>query len=810
MWISEDLRYGLRALARNRAVAIAAVVSLALGVGANATIFTLLNAILLRPLPIQDPSTLAALCTLDRQDPGYQLASYPNYRDYRDRNTVFSSLLLYSAVTVNLTGRGDPRLLMGQLVSANYFSTLGVNPVVGRAFLPEEDAVPDASPVVVLSNALWTREFAGDPQVTSHSLILNGRSYRIVGVAPPGFGGVNELYAADVWVPFMMYRQLHPAASWVEQRRALLFSVVGRLQPGVSRAAAEASLQILARDLEREYPADNAGRRIRLTSVSEAALAPPTRNLVRNAGLVLMVVSGLVLLVACANVANLLLARATGRGREIAIRLAMGAARWRLIRQLLGESLLLAVPGGAAALLVARWARDLVWSMRPSTFRYAAIDPHIDSRVLAYTFAVALLTALAFGLAPAIRATRADLATDLKDRTGRPAFSTARFRPRSVLVAGQVAFSVVALVGAGLFVRSLQAGANLDLGFDAPHLASVSFNLSGLGYSESRGRQYQKDALAAAASVPGVVSATLSKDVPLNVSAARTVLLDQDGPSGQGRVTLTSVVWPGYFHTVGIPLLRGREFRLEEDATRPRLAILNQAAADAFWPGDNPIGKQLHFFGDSRSAEVVGIARNACYRSIGEDPQPLIYLSLLQYYFPTGALYVRVAGNPESAGAAVRRAVQPLDRNLLLESESLARTLRESLWAQRLCAWLLAAFGVLALLLASVGIYGVISYSVNQRAREIGVRMAMGATMANVRLMILREGFRPVAAGLLLGLAVAWAASRSVAGLLFAAAHDTLIFLLAPSVLVAVAALACWFPARRATRVDPARALREE
>ncbi len=813
MWVLEDLRFGLRALAKNRVAASAAVISLALGVGANVTVFTLLYAVLFRPLPIYDAATLAAVATVDRQNPGYQLCSYPNYRDYRDRNTVFSSLLLYSAVTLNLTGRGDPQLLMGQLVSADYFSTLGVTPVIGRGFLPEEDAVPDAKAVAVLSYALWSREFAGDPQITSRTLRLNGRLYQIVGVAPRGFGGVNELYAADVWVPFMMYRQLHPAASWVEQRRALLFSVIGRLKPGISRAQAESALQVLARDLEREYPSDNAGRQIRLTSVSEAALAPPTRKLVRNAGMVLMVVSGLVLLIACANVANLLLARATGRGREIAIRLAMGAGRWRLIRQLLSESMLLALFGAGAALVFARWARDLLWSMRPSTLRFAAIDPAIDASVLAYTFGIALLTAFAFGLAPAMRATRADLATDLKDRTGRPAFAGAPVRARSILVAFQVALSVMALVGAGLFMRSVRNAAAIDLGFDAPHLASVSFNLAGQGYTEPRGRQYQRDAIAVTTTVPGVLSATLSKDVPLNVSAARTVLLDesQSAASGQGRVTLTSVVWPGYFRAVGIPLSQGRDFHPEEDANRPRVAIVNQAAANAFWPGENPIGKQLHFFGDPKSAEVVGVARNACYRAIGESPQPLIYLSLIQYYFPTGAIFIRATGDPEVVAAAVRRAVQPLDHNLLLESESLTRTLQESLWAHRLSAWLLAAFGLLAMLLAGVGVYGVISYSVNQRVREIGVRMAMGATPFSVYAMVVREGFGPVAAGLLLGLALSWFTSRWVAGLLFATGpRDTLTFALAPSVLAAVALLSCWFPARRATHVDPARALRDE
>ena len=813
MEIFEDLRYGLRALSRNRTVAAAAVLSLALGVGANATIFTLLNAILLRPLPVEDPSMLAAVHTLDAHNPGLLLCSLPNYLDYRGRNTVFSSLLLYTTMSVSLTGRGDPQLLIGQLVSANYFSVLGVSPVMGRGFLPEEDAAPGARPVAVLSYRKWTREFGSDPGIASRTITLNGRPYQVVGVAPPGFGGLNELYGADVWVPAAMYPQLYPLAAWVNQRRALLFAVVGRLKPSVGLAQAEAAMQVLARDLALEYPGDNGGRRIRLTSVSAAALAPPTRSLVTSAGTVLMIVSALVLLIACANVANLLLSRATGRHREIAVRLAMGASRWRLIRQLLVESLLLAAAGGGAGLAFAVWARDVVWAMRPSVFQHAGIRLDLDVRVLAYTFAVALLTALLFGLAPALRATRADLATDLKERTGQPASPRGRLSPRSLLVVGQVAFSVVALVGAGLFVRSIRHAGRLDLGFDAAHLASVSFNVADQGYDEARGREYQRRALEVAASTPGVLAASLARDLPLNVSAARTVLLDgqESTTSGNGRVTLTSLVWPGYFRTLGIPMMRGRDFSPRDNETGPRVVIVNQAAAAHFWPGQDAVGKRLHFFGDSRPAEVVGVAHNACYREIGEQPPALLYLSLVQYYFPTGGVYIRTSGDPEMVAATVRRAMQPLDRNLLLESESFARTIRESLWVHRLSAWLLAVFGILALLLAAVGIYGVVSYSVNRRVREIGVRMAMGATVGDVRLMILREGLGPVVLGVAAGVLIAMGASRWVAGMLLATgARDALTFVLVPAALTLVAVLACWMPARRATRIGPSAALRDE
>jgi len=809
----EDLRYALRALVKHRGVALVAVLSLGLGIGANTTIFTLVNAVLLRPLPVEDPARLVAVNTLDSHNPGFVMCSYPNFKDYRDRNQVFSSLLLHTTITINLTGRGDPQLLMGQLVSGNYFSALGVNPVVGRGFLPEEDAAPGAYPVAVLSHGLWTRQFGRDPQITSRTISLNGRPFQIVGVAPPGFQGLNELFAADVWVPMMMYQQIYPNAVVVTQRRFLGFAVVGRLKPGVSVPQAESAMQSIAAELEREYPKDNAGRRIRLSPVAEAGLAPKTRDMVTSAGTVLMIISALVMMIACANVANLLLARALARNKEITVRLALGAGRWRLIRQLLIESIVLSVLGGGAGLAMAAWARDLVWSLRPPMFRHSGVHPDLDGRVLGYSLAVSILTGILFGLIPALRATRSDLATDLKERASQPGSSIRGWSPRSVLVSGQVAFSLIALVGAGLFVRSLRNAGHIDAGFDANHLGIVAFNVGDQGYNEARGRDYQGRVLELAAATPGVASAALSKDSAFRVSSARTVLLEgqENTVSGTGRITLTSVVGPGYFQTVGIPLLRGRDFRPLDTQSTPRVAIVNEAAAAHFWPGQEAVGKRLHFFGDINPAEVVGVARNANYQNIGEEPQSLIYLSLIQYYFPTAVVWFRTSGDPEAVALAVRHAMQPLDRNLLLQSEAVERTIRESLWAQRLSAGLLTVFGGLALLLATIGIYGVVSYSVHLRSREIGVRMALGATAGDVQAMIVREGFRLVAIGVVVGTLIALVAARLVQSMLFViSARDALTFVMVPSAMGLVAIVACWLPAMRATRIDPSTALREE
>jgi predicted permease len=804
--VAEDLRYGFRALARNKILSLVAILSLALGLGANTTIFTLVRAVLLRPIPVRDPSTLAAVHTVDSGTAGLLYSSLPNYRDLRDRNRAFSSLLIYTIVTVNVTGQGDPRLLIGQLVSANYFSTLGVSPVLGRGFLPEEEAAGGAAPVAIISHPAWLRMFGGDPKVTARTITLNGRAYQIVGVAPKSFFGLNTLYAADVWLPLSTYPQIYPNPAMVDQRRALLFSVVGRLNPGTSLVQAAGSLLPIAEELEHEFPVENRGRRFQLTAVADAALNAKTRNSAARAGLVLMIVSGLVLLIACANVANLLLARAAGRNKEMSVRLALGANRWRLVRQLLTESLALSFLGGLAGLLFARWGRDAVWALRPPMFNHAGFEVALDGQVFGYAFLAATLSAILFGILPALRATRSDLATDLKERMG-TAPSGRRSVYRSFLVASQIAFSVVALIGAGLFVRSILNAAQIDVGFDAAHLGIVGFNVGDQGYTEARGREYQSRALAAARETPGVISATIAKDAPFHVSNSRTVIVD-----GQEKVpTLTTAVHPGYFQTVGTALLRGRDFSEHDRPATPLVAIVNESAAAQFWPGQNPVGKALSFFGDSRVVQVIGVARNASYQGIAEPAKGFIYLSLVQYYFPAAIVYVRTSGNPALVAAAVKRRLQPLDHNFLLQAESVDEVMLESLWAQRLSALLLTVFGGLALVLATIGIFGVISYSVAQRSREFGVRMALGATAADVQRMVVAESLWMVGAGLVAGLALALLSSHAVGGMLFAVGpRDAVTFVAVPAILAAVSVLACWVPAYFATRVEPCIALRDE
>ncbi len=804
--------YALRGLARNRGFALAAILSLALGIGANTTVFTLLNAIFLRPLPlVEQPERLVTAYTLDPRNPGYLYCSFPNFADYRDHNQVFSSLFAYTGVSLNLTGRGDPEMAMGQIVTGEYFAALGVRPAMGRGFRPEEGALAGGSPVVVISYRLWQRRFGGDALIAGRSMEINGRPYTIIGVAPAGFEGLDTLTATDIWLPMATYPQVYPNPRAVTQRRALLFKVVGRLKRGVSVAQAEAAMQVLAQDLERQYPRDNQGRRVKLVNVTEAAIPAGSRELISNAGLVLTIVSALVLLIACGNVASLLLARAATRNKEITVRLALGASRARLVRQLLVESTLLSLAGGAAGLALARWARDLLWALRPPLFSFAAVHLNLDGRVLAFNLVVSLATGIVFGLAPALRATRGDLASDLKERTG--SGPSGNWRPRQVLVTVQVALSVVALVGASLFLRSLQKAGRVDPGFDAAHLGIVLFNVAEHGYSEERGRDFQRRALERASAVPGVVSASLALDWPFHVSFARTVLLEgqENTATGEGRRALVSVVSPGYLRTVGIPLERGRDLGPLDSATGPRVAIVNEVAAANFWPGENPLGKRIRFSGEDAPVEVVGIARNANYVDIGERPQPMIYVSLMQYYYASSVVHIRTADDPTPIVAAVRREVQALDRNLLLQSQSARDIMHEALWEQRLSADLLAVFGGLALTLAAIGMYSVISYSVNRRTREFGVRMALGATAAEVEALVLREGVRLVSIGVMAGVVMALAVSRWVGSMLFATApRDALTFVMVPAILALVGVMACWIPAHRATRVDPGQALREE
>jgi predicted permease len=817
----QDLRFATRLLLRSPGFTAVAVLSLALGIGANSTIFTLVNAVLLHPLPMQDPDRLVAVFTTDERNRGaffnYMPTSRLNFEDYRKDGEVFTGMAAHSGLALAFAGKGEPEQIFGEMVTGDFFSLLGVKPALGRAFLPDEDRVPGASLVTVLSYNFWQRRLGGDPAVVGQTIKLNGHAFGVVGIAPRGFKGANAIGTPALWVPMMSHPQLATGflKEAMDSRRALVFGIVGRLKPGAAPAQAEAKLKTIASQLAREYPDDNGGRSVALLPLAQATINPGFReNMVSAAGLLLTVV-GLVLLIACANVANLLLARASVRQREVAVRLSLGASRGRLVRQLLTEGLLLALVAGVLGMLIAYWAQGVLWSQRPPILEADAIDLSPDLRVLGFTLAVSLVTALVFGLAPALTASRPNIVGELKQRGGPAIGGNRPFNLRSLLVAGQVALSLVALVGAGLFVKSLGNAQRIDPGFDHDKLAVLTVDLGAQGYGEEQARDFHRRMLERTAALPGVERATLASGIPLFQGGfLRTVFPEGVDSSDRknGKLVQLNTVEPGYFETMGIPLKRGRDFTPGDHPDSPRVVVINETMARQFWPEQDAIGKRFKFFGQDWWNEVVGIAKDGKYNFLGENPQPHIYLSLTQTYEPAVSLQLRASSDPASALGMARREVQEMDRTLPITNVFTFREiLRQSLWAPRMGASLLVVFGVLSLVLAVIGIYGVMSYSVNQRTRELGLRMALGADQGDVLKLVVRQGVTLAAVGIVIGLGLSFAATRLIGNLLYdVTARDPLIFAGIPALLGLAALVACAQPAWRAARVDPTVALRVE
>ena len=817
----QDVRYGLRMLIKNPGFTLVAVLSLALGIGANTTIFTLINSVLLHPIPVRDPERLVAIFVTDEQNKTTNFAtlgiSGPNWKDVRDQNDVFEGTAGYTGSPFSLSGgTGEPEQIFGDLVSGNFFTLLGATPALGRGLLPEEDKVDGAAPVVVLGDRLWRRRFAADPGIVGKTITLNGRGFTVVGVAARGFKGINTLGGPDLWVPLAMHAQILTgfAAENYDDRRALLFNAIARFKPGATIEQADAAVKTIAKRLERQYPTPNRGRSTVLLPIAQATVNPNFRHLLVVAGGLLMSVVGLVLLIACANVANLLLARATARRKEIAIRVSMGAGRLRLVRQLMTESVVLALLGGAAGLLVAFWTRDLILAFRPPQLFFGPVELDLDTRVLLFTLLVAVLTGLLFGIVPALQASRPDLIVELKERTGQPGQSGRRVSLRGVLVVAQVALSLVSLIGAGLFLRSLVNTERIDPGFDAKNLLTLSFDVGSQGYDQARGEAFGKRVLETVRAIPGVRSAALSADLPMGGGIGRTVFPEGQEPAtgAVGQFTTANQVSPGYLDTLGMKLVRGRDVAEMDRAGAPLVVLINEAMAKQFWKDQDVIGKRFKFFGDEEFRQVVGIVRDTKLFTLGEEPQSQAFIPALQFYTPAMTVNVRAAGDAATLLPTLRREIQALEPTMPLTNVDTAESLiSQALWAPRMGAALLSAFGLIALVLAAIGIYGVMSYSVIQRTVEFGLRMALGARPADLLGLVLRQGMTLVAIGLAGGIVAALAATRLVGTLLVGmSATDPATFTLISLLLAAVAALAGYLPARRATRVDPMVALRYE
>jgi predicted permease len=742
--------------------------------------------------------------------------SLPNYEDYRDQNTVFTGLAAVTfLVPLNWGGQAEPEQLNASLVSGNFFDVLGVKPYRGRTFVADGDKKLGANAEVVLSYSLWARRFGSDDRLVGQTITLNATPYTVVGVAPPSFKGIVSLNRPDMlWIPMSMrdYVLTGQLKAHENSRRMRWISIVGRLKPQVNVPEAQAAMKTIAAGLEKEYPRDNKGRTVELFPLNESALGINQRQQFSLAGGVLMGVVGLVLLIACVNLANLLLAQAAKREKELSIRAAMGAGRFRLVRQLLTESTILSLMGGLAGLLVAYWGRNVLWSFRPPFLLDGSIDLSFDSRVLGFTLVISLLTGLVFGIIPAIKASGTDINEILKVGGRGGTLGWTHNRLRGLLVISEIALVLVALVGSGLFLRSMQNAQQFNPGFESQNLFQLLFDLGALRYDEDHGQQFFRDVVERAKSVPGVVDASVSANGVFGGGILGTIFREgeQMDPNNRGTLIGFDDVTPGHFETMRIPLLGGRDFTAFDRENSTPVVVVNEAMAKLVWPGQEAIGKRFAIVLTPNLFQVVGVVGTTVVGRIGEDPQPVAYFPMRQQYSPGAALVVRTTGNPERLLGAVRTQVQQIDKNLAFTNgQTVQQILGQGLWAARMGAALLGLFGALALILASIGIYGVLAYSVAQRTSEIGLRMALGAQPRQVLGLVLKQGMLLALIGAAVGVLAALPVARLASGLLYGvSATDPLTYGGITLLLMGVALLACYLPARRATRIDPLVALR--
>jgi predicted permease len=805
----QDLRFGARMLRKRPGFTLIAVVTLALGIGANTAIFTVINAALLRPLPYPDAEQIVVASTIRRDTLEVRSTSYLDFVDWRDQNTVFERLAARASTSFTLTGRDEPARVNGELVSAEYFPLLGVRATLGRTFLPEEDRTLDTHRVALVGHGLWQRRFGGNPELVGQTIQLNDGNYTVLGILPEGFRGVSD--QAEIWLPMMMASSVRRAGH-LQERNQRWLSTVARLKPGVTLAQAQTEMDAIASRLEQTYPDANNNRGARLTLLHERFFGSLQLTL-----WILLGAVGFVLLVACANVANLQLQRAAGRTSEMAIRLALGATPRRLIRQLLTESLLLALMGSALGVLLAWWSLGFLIKLSPMTFP-SFVKLTLDARVLGFSLLISVLTGVLFGLVPALQAARPALNETLKVGGRNASGGLGRNRLLSSLVVSEIALALTLLIGAGLMIRSLQRLQAIDPGFDSERLLTMQVSLPSQRYGPDQMAAFSQQLRERLQALPGAQSVALASDLPLSgsTSAGPIELEGQPATSTDGEIRMyRHRVTPGFFSTLGIPLVKGRDFTTGDHAQAPGVVIISEAMARRYWPNEDPIGKRLREPDQGATWQsIIGVAGEVKYRGLPQNPNadPDVYYPILQW--PRADLYlaVRTGIEPDSLVTAVRDVLHKLDSNLPAYSvttmaEQVANQTRQS----RFSAWLLGIFGALALVLAAVGIYSVMAYAVQQRAREIGIRLALGARASDVLKMVLGQGMRLALLGVGLGLSAALALTQLMKRLLFGVvAADPLTYAALALLLTFVALLACWIPARRATKVDPMIALRSE
>ena len=827
----QDLVYAVRMLRKSPGFAAAAIATLALGIGANTAIFSLVDATLLQRLPVRERDRVDYIFN----GVNWNVVSYPAYAALRDGTTQLD-VAAWGGITASLNADNTTDLVSGVIVTGNFFDLFGVAAHRGRLLSPSDDVTPGAHPVAVISHRLWQSRFGGRAAIVGSQVRLNGGMFTIVGVAPPDFPGPQIGVMRDVYVPMMMQALMRPPRAGFsgEQNPDLLknpnnswlFQFVRR-KPGVTREQGQAEVIAVATTYARSR--NPAARPATLSLVPVDVGDQNQRQQLRSVATLLAGVVAAVLLIACANVTNLLLSRAAARRREIAIRLALGAGRWRIVRQLLTESVLLSSIGGGAGVFLA-WLllRSFRSAAPPPTLVPISIEPVLDQRVLLFSLGLSLLTGLIFGVAPALQASRPGLVPALKDETFLPDGRSRRINLKKALVVAEVALSVLLLIAAGLFIRSLQAVQTIDPGYAVSELVSAPLNINILRYTRAQGREFYQRVIDRMEALPGVQSASVARIAVLTGGSRVTTIAvegradpgDRSQSEGGGVSNraaddaLANVVSPGFFRTLGIPILRGRDFAAQDTENRPLVAVVSETMAKQFFPAEDPLGKR---FSTARAdangpwIEIVGIARDSKYLSLSEAALPVIYVPLAQQHETGVTLYVRASGSPAGLIAQVRREVQEVEPNLPLPNiQTMTDTIGQSLYAPRMGAMLLTGFGALALLLASLGVYGVLAFSMSRRTREIGIRMALGADRAQVFGLVIREGMWLVGIGLAIGLTAGLYAAESIKRFLFeVSARDVATFATVPCVLAAVALLACYLPARRAMRVDPMVALRD-
>jgi predicted permease len=787
-------------------------------------IFSLIDGLLLRRLPVDNPDQLVRVYRKDENGP-YSSISYPDYVDYRDQQQVFTGLAACQRVTVSLNIDGRAEVVSAAVISANFFTVLGAQLSLGRAFVPAEDRTVGEQPVAIISHNLWRRRLNADPTLLGKTLRLNGRSFTIVGVAAKGFTGANAVFATDVWAPITMYPKLAPGNDQAfdpvnGRERAWISDVIGRLRPGVSFEQARSNLSAVSAQLDNVYPNREAGRRRVISLVLAGNGHPEFRAQILSLTTLLMAVAGVVWLIACANVANLLLTRAAARQKEVAIRLAIGATRWRLLRQLLTESVVLAMAGGVTGILLAYWASNLLLTFKPSVSIPMTIDLRLDPRVLGFSLALAFLTGIAFGLVPALQTSRPDLAPALKAETVSFGRGHRESRLHSALVVIQIALSLALLIGAALLFMSMRNAYLADTGFEKKNLMLLSTDLDLRGLAPDDGRRFFRRLIDRMQAAPGLGSVSLTSIFPLSLASSSVAIAveGREATHGSAGVAVGAIkVAPRYFETMKIPVLLGREFNSHDSETGPKVVIINQTMASLFWPGETPLGRRIKIDplnpqGDYY--EVVGVVKDSKFLTLGESSQPFIYRCIFQEYSSSVTLVAYTENPSEERLTTMRREVQSLDVDLpVYDVKTVTKHMDTPLFPLKIAALILGLLGALALLLASVGLYAVLAYSVSLRTREFGIRMAIGARTIQVLKSVLARVIVIAMIGIVAGLVLALAVGQAMSSLnlLFGvSAADPAIFFGVSLLLVTVAGLASFFPARRATKIDPVIALRNE